>query len=225
MRIIVTLIFCVVLGLSAWQLVLQHPPSSTQTQAHGLPWQVERLPENTTRVFNLHPGIDTLAQARSILGEDFKFGIIAKDGELGALELFYTRFQTGHLTGKLVLIADLPPETLKQLKQQADKRTVLSNGSSIYTLKSAATEQAWQARIKHIHYVPTVSLNQSMVTDFFGEPSITYVQAENVTLYAYPELGISIYVDNKGKDFIIYQRPDDSTAPSQEALPTIEKAP
>ena len=59
----------------------------------GLPWQIEILPDGSTKVFGLHIGKSTLTDALGILGEDMELAVIAAPDEAGNLEMYGQRFE------------------------------------------------------------------------------------------------------------------------------------
>jgi len=90
---------------------------SSQT-IKGLPWQIELLPDGTSKVFGVTLGQSTLAEAHEQLGDDMELAIIVVAADDSGLEMYYSRYTAGVFSGKLILAADVVPDTLEQLRQE-----------------------------------------------------------------------------------------------------------
>ena len=61
----------------------------------GLPWQIDVLPDGSSRVFGVILGRTSLGEAVAHLGADMELAVMAAAGEAGSLEMYYGRFDVG----------------------------------------------------------------------------------------------------------------------------------
>lgn len=97
----------------------------------GLPWQLDVLPDGSTRVFGLHLGMSRLSDVLRILGEDdMELAIIAATDEVGSLEMYYGHYRAGVITGRLVVRASASEQNIKAWRKNAPKFDYTANGQA-----------------------------------------------------------------------------------------------
>lgn len=175
----------------------------------GLPWQIESLPDGSTRVFGLIPGRTTLGQAVAHLGDDMELAVMAAEGESGALEMYYAHYRAGLLSARLVLGADVGGEILKRMQRDAASREVLESGTRKYLLSEDDRDLALGAVIQTITFIPAINLDHEMVVSRFGEPAETLQLDDQTRHYLYPEKGLDAILGDEGKDVLQYVAPRD----------------
>ncbi len=162
--------------------------------ATGLPWQVSRLAEGRAQVFGLEPGRDTLGQVQARLGDGLQVALVAKLGEAGALEALADPFMAGFVAGRLVLAFAVPAEQLQAWRTGAVSSAVMDGGVRRFKLRADHRQQAAQARLVGLSFVPAVQLTDEDVRQRFGAPAETLAQPGPSKVLLYPELGLSITV-------------------------------
>ena len=171
----------------------------------GFPWQIERLPNGTTRVFGIVPGQTTLGVAIAQLGDDNELAIIAAPGETGSLEVYYSRYNAGLIEGKLILVADIEPDTLASMQMRARRK----GGTHRLLLDEGDLTIARRAAVRAITFMPTFDLDEEITRARFGIPAeVLPVSAQEQHLL-YPELGLDLVLNADGKDVLQYLSPDD----------------
>jgi len=171
----------------------------------GFPWQIERLPNGTTRVFGIVPGKTTLGKAMAQLGDDNELAIIAAPGETGSLEVYYSHYTAGLIEGKLILVADIDPDTLASMQMRARRK----GGTHRLLLDEGDLPTARRAAIRAITFMPTFDLDEEITRARFGMPAeVLPVSAQEQHLL-YPELGLDLVLNAHGKDVLQYLPPDD----------------
>ena len=171
----------------------------------GFPWQIERLPNGTTRVFGIVPGQTTLGEAMAQLGDDNELAIIAPPGEAGSLEAYYGHYTAGLIQGKLILVADIDPDTLATMQLRARRE----GGTHRLLLDEGDLPTARRAAVRAITFMPTFDLDEETTRARFGIPAeVLPVSAQEQHLL-YPELGLDLVLNANGKDVLQYLSPDD----------------
>ena len=172
------------------------------------PWQITVDAEGRSQVFGLTIGAATLADARAQLGEEYEQAIIATMKGSAGMEIYYSRFRAGGITGKLIVVADVSQQQLTALMAGAAKAKQLDNGSRKYTISNADQAAVDALRIASLVFVPTSSLDEDIVRHRFGEPAKIIALNEQQQHFLYPLLGLDILIDQKGKEMLQYVAPD-----------------
>lgn len=177
--------------------------------AEGAPWQIEVLPDGTSKVFGLTIGASTLADARSRLGLDMQLAIVAAPGEAGSLEIFYPNVTLGFVTGKLILTGDVAPAAVAAMRERAVKTEYMEGVTRKSTLRKEDQELALRAPIRAVGFIPSINLDEDLVRQRFGPPAERIRSGENVEHLLYPDKGLDIILDARGKEFLQYVAPRD----------------
>ncbi len=176
----------------------------------GLPWQIEPLPDGRSRVFGVTLGRDTLGDARERLGDDMTLAIIASPGQDDdALEMFYSHYTAGVFSGRLVLAAQLPPETLAQLKARALRAEYTDTGARKFIPAPGDLPTALRAPVTGITFIPVVSIDEAAAVARFGPPAEVLHIDERITHLLYPAKGLDLVIDRKGREVLQYVAPRD----------------
>lgn len=196
----------------AWSLLPVHtsvPETARETApVTGLPWQIERLPEGRSRVFGLTLGVDTLDDARARFGHDVQAALlIAADGVTISLEAYYDAVKAGFVTGKMVLTLELSPAVREALLQGKRKADYLESGARRVRLKPDDLANIGRARIGAISFIPAAQLDEQIVSERFGLAAERIRVSGHVEHFLYPELGLDLVLDQKGKELLQYVAP------------------
>jgi hypothetical protein len=173
----------------------------------NLPWQVERLPDGSTRVFGLIPGRSTLAEARSRLGSEAQVALIVAPGESGSLEVYDDNFSAGFVTGKMVLTLASTAEERAGMLERASKAEYMESTTRRVELGDADRVRAEGAAISAIVFIPAARLDEEIVLQRFGPPAERIRSDENREHFLYPDIGLDLQLDAKGKEVLQYVAP------------------
>jgi len=176
----------------------------------GLPWQIEVLPDGQSEVFGVTLGRSTLGEAREQLGDDMELAIIAAPGQdAGGLEMYYGHYKAGPFSGKLVLAANLAPEVLAQLAKRAIRARYMDSGARKFTLNPDDLPIAFRAPLESMTFIPAVNIDEASAIKRFGTPAKTFHASEQVTHLLYPDKGLDLIINEKGKEVLQYVAPRD----------------
>ena len=182
----------------------QQPPAPP---IEGLPWQIEMLANGDSRVFGLELGHSTIGDARARFGEDMEIGVIAGRGEAGSLEAYYDNVTAGVILGKMILVATLDKTTLERLRDRAIRKQYMHDTTYRYILDPDDLALVWRAPIATITFVPAVSIDAETVLKRFGPPQERLRASDQVEHFLYPDKGLDVALDNKGKEVLQYVAP------------------
>ncbi|MGB5406462.1 MAG: hypothetical protein WBN08_06005 [Thiogranum sp.] len=183
---------------------------SSQT-IKGLPWQIELLPDGTSKVFGVTLGQSTLGEAHEQLGDDMELAIIVVAADDSGLEMYYSRYTAGVFSGKLILAADVVPDTLEQLLGRAAKAEYMESGARKFHLNPDDLPVAYQAAVKSITFIPDIALDEQTAFKHFGTPAETIRRGDQAVHLLYPGKGLDLTINEDGKDVLQYVAPRDFT--------------
>lgn len=192
---------------TAWHM-LAAPPGPPAAQANE-PWRIDVGTDGTSRVMGLHPGTDTLGSLQGRLGEALQPAIVARRGEVGALEALVDPFSAGFVAGRLVLSFDAPAEALARWREGAARSDVTETGARRYTLSADGAREASSVRLAGATFVPALSLSAEDVTQRFGAPAAVQAGDEGLQTWLYPDRGLAISLQPGRKAVLQYVAPTD----------------
>lgn len=179
------------------------------SQSAALPWNIERLPSGGSRVFGLVLGESTLEDAFRRFGPDAQVAMIVASGESGSVEAYYDSVHASFITGKMILTLDTTPAQREAMLKRAVKAEITENAARRVTLAEADLHGLRQARIAGVTFIPAADLSEDVVMQRFGEPSEKIRSDERITHWLYPEKGLDVQLDVKGKEVLQYVAPAD----------------
>jgi hypothetical protein len=175
---------------------------------NGLPWQVQIHGEGTS-VFGLNLPGSTLGDARRRWGDGLQIALMAARGQAGALEGYVDAFDGGGVTGKLVLVTDLPAATLSHLRDNAVRAEVVDADARRYALRADDVAGVLAAPIAGITFIPAANLDAATLLQRFGEPAERRAEGARLEHWLYPARGLAIVLDTQGKEVLQYVAPAD----------------
>jgi hypothetical protein len=173
----------------------------------NLPWQIAVDATGDSTVFGLTLGKSTLADARARFGNDFEVAIIAAPNEDGALEAYYTQVPLGFVLGRLIFTLESAAD-IAAMRKRAPKREYMQSSTRKITLHPDDRAQAEKAVIRAITLIPNASLDEGVIISRFGAAAEVLPEGENLTHYLYPEKGLEVVLDKKGKEVLHYVAPE-----------------
>ena len=201
------LLLVVVLAVAGY-LGMQPDAPVNDAPITGLPWQIEPLPDGYTRVFGITPGVTTLRAAVQQLGDDMDLAIIAAPDEAGSLEPYYGHYSAGPVTGRLILVLDVPPGQLDEWRGRSQG----DSGTRRYLLHPDDLALAWQLPVRGITFSPSLDLDADIIQSRFGTPeSVVEINTQQAH-WLYPDRGLDVVLDAKGKEVLQYLAPREFAA-------------
>lgn len=183
--------------------------SAAATVEPKLPWQVQARPDGTLQVFGLTLGRDTLAQAQARIGDGLQVALVARLGEVGALEALADPFAAGFVSGRLVLAFDVPPQTLRRWREHAPRSAPMDDGVRRFELLAGDRDEARRAALAGLSFVPAVRLTEADVRQRFGAPAAVVALAAGAQVLLYPALGLAATVAPASRGVLEYVAPRD----------------
>lgn len=205
----VALFLAILLALLALPLLFpaQQGPTPQPQPDGGLPWQIEKLADGTTRVFGLVPGRTSFDEARRQIAGEPQVALLVAPGESGALEAYYDSFAAQFVTGRLVLSLDSTFAQRERMAARARKVEYLEGTTRRVHLGEADLIEAGRAVVSAVSFIPAANLDEQIVLQRFGVPAERIRSSAHTEHFLYPELGLDLQLDAKGKELLQYVAP------------------
>lgn len=195
--------------LAAPLLLITDDGKPVEQAAEGLPWQIEVLADGYARVFGLTPGVSTLDAAHVRLGSDAQVALIVAPGESGSVEAYFERVTAGFVTGKMILTLETTLAEREQMLKRAVKAEYMESTTRRITLAAADLQAVKKARIVAIAFIPAAQLDAAVVLQRFGAPAERIRSSEHTEHFLYPDKGLDLRLDAKGRELLQYVAPRD----------------
>lgn len=190
-------------------LLFRSSEKATVRPETGLPWQIERQADGSTRVFGLTLGRSTLADAQTIWGPEGQIAVIAAADRPAALEAYYESVSAGFITGRVILSADMSQATLDAIRQRAVKVEPTPSGARRFLPGGDDRRRLLQAPIRAISFIPSVNLDEATVLQRFGTPGQRLRSTATAEHFLYADKGLDLLLDSEGKELLQYVAPGD----------------
>ncbi|MCB1774775.1 MAG: hypothetical protein KDI88_14260 [Gammaproteobacteria bacterium] len=223
MKIPLSILAIVAVFLGLFYLLAPPPGPDAMQQRTDLPWQVSVEPDGTSRVFDLHLGRATLADAMAKFGGVEGLAVFEPKQGAMALEAFFGNVQFGPLQAKVIVRLDADEAELATLRDTATRREGSPSGDWKYRLADGPDVHR-DRLLRGISYIPgTRGLDAEFFRQRFGEPAAWLQESEQAVSWFYPEIGLSILIDSEAREVLEYRAPRDFVMP--EAARTDRDAP
>lgn len=197
----------VVALLAAPLLFISDPNTLVPRSETGLPWQIDILADGDTRIFGLTPGVSTLDDALRHLGPDVQIALIVAPEEAGAVEAYYETFAAGYVTGRMILTLETTLAQRAAMLKRATKAEFMESTTRRITLAEADRRDMGKARIQGLTFIPSANLTEDIVLQRFGAPAERVRVGEHAEHFLYPDKGLDLRLDAKGKEVLQYIAP------------------
>lgn len=214
MRIPLAILGVVAIILALFQVFAPAPGPDAMGNRTDLPWQVAVYDDGTSRVFDLHLGEATLADAMKKFGGLEGLAIFEPEQGAMSLEAYFGTVQFGPLVAKVITRLDATAAELAAMRDTSTRREGSPSGDWKYQLASVPQDHAAR-RLAGISYIPgTRSLDADFFRARFGEPAAWRHENEHVVSWYYPALGLSILIDSEAREVLEYRPPRDFEMPA-----------
>lgn len=195
------------LGLAAALLLPGGRPADPQPK---LPWEIKLAPDGSSEVLSLGLGRSPLSAARAVFRDHGEVSLFrASQGDV-VIEAFFEGVNLSGLRADVVLSLDVPAATARDFYERGLRISRAESGASRVTLAPEDLEQAAAAPIHQITYLPAARLDPELIERRFGAPRERVAEGDSgVIHWLYPERGLDIALDAKGKAVLQYVAPAD----------------
>ncbi len=200
---IVLVVALLAFGLYFWATDFDRRPTRVDA-----PWQIEVKGPEQVEVMGVAFGKTTLEELRQRFGQVEGIALFRNPDGRYSLEAYLGKVNIGPLTARWIVTLAATQDELKALSARTIKRIKTENGSIRWTLnKNAQSEQAMRA-VSTLTMIPGYGgLDADFLRSRFGEPTEIRPVDEDSEQWLYPEKGLRILFDRKGKELFEYMTP------------------
>ncbi|MBU0499723.1 MAG: hypothetical protein KJ558_15655 [Gammaproteobacteria bacterium] len=192
------------------------PRPEQPTRLTEMPWQIEIFEDGTSRVMGIHIGKATLSDVVERYGRPQGIALFMNQGGSMSLEAYFDSIKNGPFSAKLIvtLVAEHPE--MQALAERAIGREGGPSGDQRLLLAEQDKPLQTHRLISGLTYIPAYGqLDADFFRSRFGEPKAWRRNNENSVSWFYPERGLSILLDSKGKEVLQYEAPRDYPGPEE----------
>ena len=202
-KIILSVLAAALLGfLGIWLLLSLTPDQRAGVRLY--PWDVHRDQAGYTRVFGLTLAESTLADVRSLLGEDGKVNLFVNPDGSRTVEVFFDDILLSNIRADWILTLDLDQDQLAAMYERGLRVSKTGSGSQKVTLSTQDAAPLAQTPIRTLTYLPWKSLEPRDIQGNFGAPAEQRTEDSGVVHWLYPDKGLDIARDQDGGVVIQY---------------------
>ncbi|MBF0264907.1 MAG: hypothetical protein HQL46_06505 [Gammaproteobacteria bacterium] len=211
LRIVILSILSLTIFAGVWfYQKITTPQLNSQIKVHNLPWQIGIVSPDISHVLELDLGSATLGDAISVYGNEFKLAWFEHSDEQErttniTLEAYFSRVSLSGLRAKIILELEYNQQeiSLEYLRKNSGEPKVLVSHAIKYPLDDLANKMRKQ-KIKSLTYVPIISIPVDIIESRFGAAAEKVIISDLVQFWMYPQKGLVIMFDKKGKEAFQY---------------------
>lgn len=197
-------------SLVAWKALAPPDPAARTAARHGAPWQIGLPAPGRSRVFDLDLPGSTLADAQRRWGDVLQLALVDPGTGPLTLEGYLERFEAGGVSGRLLLRFDTRGQAAAVARwREALPRIPQESGSWQHKLNQAARADLAGSTLLGLSYIADAQLNAEMITARFGNPAERIAEGPRLQHWLYPEQGLIVMLDSKGREVLQYVAPAD----------------
>ncbi len=211
-KIVLTILGSALLGFFAVMLLM--PPTINDGTVR-LPWRTQANAAGQRQAFGFTLGETTLAEVREVFGDEGTINLFETTGraERYGVEVYFEQIYLQSLRANFVISLDVDQATLAPMYERGLRISKVESGAKKIKLDPADVETLLRRAIRSITYLPQARLDEELIAKRFGTPEETRTEPETgIVHWLYPERGMDIARDPKGKVVIQYANPADFAA-------------
>lgn len=203
----------IVLGISgllvamitlAWLL-----PDRTVNSGDTLPWHITHPTPDTTRVLGVTLGSSSLSDAEQVYQEAAEVSLFKASAGKMVVEAFFEEIKMNGLKAKIVMTVAVPAQELQGMFDRGLRMNATASGKRI-TLNTDDLARVRKAPISSLSYLPTVRLEEAVLSKRFGTPAERIRESKSGTVHwLYPQHGLDVTLGGDEKPLLQYLSPRD----------------
>lgn len=195
-------LFLVIGAIAAMLLIPSPQPPAAK------PWEVVIMPDGNSKVLGIHLANTTYKAAQENLGAFGKTALFTDPDNHASVEAYFESVNLSGLSAKLVLNLAVPNHQMQAMLSRATSGKLQPSGAHQHELAEADRIALLNVAVNAITYIPSVRLDQTMLTARFGEPDSAEqtrdAEGNMVNIWHYHEPNLTINFSDQQKTLLIY---------------------
>ncbi len=172
----------------------------------NLPWNVTVFDDASSQIFDIHLGKSTLSEAMDIWGRPEKIALFSSKGEPLSVEVFFNNPPAGPMKASVVLTIAATKQEMLSIGTTGQSGT--ETGDARHTISEQDQEKMLSHTIENLTYIPAYrGLEAEYFEERLGKPEATHRESETAISWFYPDIGLTLLIDDEGKDVFQYESP------------------
>ncbi len=194
-------------ALLAIAILFAFPTGKTPDKKPLLPWNVEILPNGTSKVLGITLGKSTMEDARQIFQNDWEVNLFVSPQKDISIEGYFNRLIISGIKADLVMSLSFDEKKLEEMYQRGARISQLGDGTKKVNISSTDREAVTNAIIQQITYLPAADLEGELIENLFGKPKSIIKEKSGIEHWLYPRIGLDIALNPDGKEVFQYLNP------------------
>ena len=214
------LIVTILLLLLGGGYILFGPKTATindvSTEKVDLPWNVTTHDDGSSSIFDVKLGTSKLHQVFEKWGRPAKIALFTGKGKPLSIEVFYSNPPTGPMKASVILTLEATEEEMLEVSMNTTGQSGTETGDARHTIAQEYQEKLLGNEIATLTYVPAYKgLDAEYFEERLGKPVAIHQESETAISWFYPEIGLTLLIDDDGKDVFQYQPPLNFQLPAE----------
>lgn len=195
----------IALFLISWFVLMQAPEDTKQTP-DTLPWNITHPTPETTKVFGITLGQNTLDEVANLYKHEAEIEISLFKPNAGPMtvEAFIEEVNFNGLKAKMTMTVDLKPEVMQAMFEHGLRMNSTPSGKRI-TLTADDLAMVRNAPINSLTYLPAARLEEAIIIKRFGAPTERIREKESgVIHWLYAQHGLDVVMNGSEKPVLQY---------------------
>lgn len=208
-RTIILLALILIIATALW---LSLTDTARQVEVSDLPWQVEVLPDGTSRVFGIHLGRSSLKDVSQAFEAIPELAVFQESDGALRLEAYFGRIRLGVFEARVVAHVASDAETLAAIADRAPSSEPMPSGARKLGLTEADIAAVYTLPVDALTYIPSAQYDAEIVAQRFGEPAEIRPISDTQQYWLFPGLGLALLLGEEEKEVLEYVPPRDFDA-------------
>ncbi len=179
-------------------------------QQISTPWAIKTYRDGSLQVLNIHLGSTTLQEVIDSHSAPDNIALFTHDNKPQTIEAYFSYAPTGPLRAKLVLTLSASRSDMIKMMERATSLSVTTDGHRKLFLSNDDQQSLLTHSVESLTLIPDYSgLDATYFRQRLGEPVATHKESESAVSWYYPQKGLTVLIDDDGKEVFQYQNPSD----------------
>lgn len=179
-----------------------------------MPWDITTFDDGSSEVFDIRLGKTTFGDVMKRWAMPDNIGLFAKGRSPVSVEVWYSNAKTGPMRAGVVLTLETSPEEMQAMMSRSSGQKGSSSGDTHYILSDDDEQKLLGKVVDTLTYIPAYrGLEAEYFQEHLGKPAAVLRESETAISWYYPDRGLTLTIDDDGKDIFQYQKPGNFSLP------------
>lgn len=182
----------------------------------NLPWNVTQLDDGSSIIFDVHLETSTLNGIMQKWGRPEKMALFTSKGTPLSVEVFFKNPPIGPMKASIVLTLETTEQEMLDIGMNTTGQSGTETGDARHTIAQDDQKRLLNHTITTLTYVPSYKgLEAEYFEERLGKPVATHRESETAISWFYPNIGLTLLIDDSGKDVFQYESPNHFELPKE----------